>query len=241
FILQSIACDKGGGRGGRKEEENKPCKPDLPHEIISSLTLIFLSLTRTSKYFLSIFLAEMSSLLREEMDRVLFRPEGQTLAEFIEIEEQQQGRHFLCVSITKEKEVQISVIHCKRNKPSGSKKLQHSGLEDSYERTEIWALTDLLVLDGRDPDKDDPCFLMHFNSVRFIKAVSCAAKYTLARCLLSLSKKHNHTNLKLTNFDWTYIQPTGMYSDRGDCVVLAQVCFYAFNLVCLSLCPVPLE
>lgn len=40
----------------------------------------------------------MSSLLKEEMQRVLFRPEKLRLAEFIEIEEPTDGRHFLCVS-----------------------------------------------------------------------------------------------------------------------------------------------
>ncbi|KAA0722412.1 hypothetical protein E1301_Tti007132 [Triplophysa tibetana] len=181
----------------------------------------------------------MSSLLRKEMARMVFRPKEQKLEEFIEIEEQQQGRHFLCVS-TKDKQAQISVVMCQRVKPSKTKKLQHHGLEDSYERTEIWDLEDLLVLDGRDPDSDDPCFLMHFDSVRFIKAISCAAKYSLARCLVSLSRKYRCTELKHRNFDLTYIQPTAVYSDRGDCMVLMQVCFYAFNLVCLSMCPVPL-
>ncbi|XP_073721099.1 exocyst complex component 1-like isoform X1 [Misgurnus anguillicaudatus] len=181
----------------------------------------------------------MSSLLRKEMARVLFRPKGQKLEEFIEIEEQQQGRHFLCVS-TKDKQVQISVVVCQAVKRSQTKKLQQYGLEDSYERVEIWDLEDLLLLDGRDPDIDDPCFLMYFDKVRFIKAISCAAKYSLARCLLSLSRKYRHSALKLRNFDWTYIRPTAMYSDRGDCMVLTQVCFYAFNLVCLSLCPMPL-
>ncbi|XP_073721105.1 exocyst complex component 1-like isoform X2 [Misgurnus anguillicaudatus] len=173
------------------------------------------------------------------MARVLFRPKGQKLEEFIEIEEQQQGRHFLCVS-TKDKQVQISVVVCQAVKRSQTKKLQQYGLEDSYERVEIWDLEDLLLLDGRDPDIDDPCFLMYFDKVRFIKAISCAAKYSLARCLLSLSRKYRHSALKLRNFDWTYIRPTAMYSDRGDCMVLTQVCFYAFNLVCLSLCPMPL-
>ncbi|XP_051558205.1 exocyst complex component 1-like [Myxocyprinus asiaticus] len=181
----------------------------------------------------------MSSLLREEMDRVLFRPVGQKLEEFIEIEEEKQGRHFICIS-TKDKEAQISVVHCRRSKHSQSKKLRHYGLEDNYERIETWALEDLMILDGRDPDTDDPCFLMHFDTVRTIRAVSCAAKYNLARCLLSLSRKYHHTALKLQNFDQSYIEPTSMYSDRGDCMVLSQICFYAFNLVCLSLCPVPL-
>lgn len=40
----------------------------------------------------------MSSLLREEMQRVLFRPGKQRLVEFIEIEEPTHGRHFLCAS-----------------------------------------------------------------------------------------------------------------------------------------------
>lgn len=42
--------------------------------------------------------SEMSSLLKEEMQRVLFRPKKQKLLEFIEIEEKRSGRHFLCVS-----------------------------------------------------------------------------------------------------------------------------------------------
>uniref|UniRef100_A0A3B4DHU4 Exocyst complex component Sec3 PIP2-binding N-terminal domain-containing protein n=1 Tax=Pygocentrus nattereri TaxID=42514 RepID=A0A3B4DHU4_PYGNA len=165
----------------------------------------------------------MSSLLKEEMQRVLFRPEKRTLVEFIEIEEEKRGRHFLCVSGKTPVDIYMYRI----------------GLEDSYVKTEVWALQELSILDGRDPDIDDPCFLMHFDTVRPVKAVSCAAKYSLARCLVSLSDTHQHTELHLHNFDWTYIKPTSIYSNRGDCMVLMRICFYAFNLVCLSLCPVP--
>ncbi|XP_017564832.1 exocyst complex component 1-like [Pygocentrus nattereri] len=180
----------------------------------------------------------MSSLLKEEMQRVLFRPEKRTLVEFIEIEEEKRGRHFLCVSVSKSKEVQIAVVQCQKARPADCKS-QRIGLEDSYVKTEVWALQELSILDGRDPDIDDPCFLMHFDTVRPVKAVSCAAKYSLARCLVSLSDTHQHTELHLHNFDWTYIKPTSIYSNRGDCMVLMRICFYAFNLVCLSLCPVP--
>ncbi|KAG7313983.1 hypothetical protein KOW79_022479 [Hemibagrus wyckioides] len=181
----------------------------------------------------------MSSLLKEEMQRVLFRPKKQKLVEFIEIEEKRSGRHFLCVSVSKSKEVQISVVQCEKARPSKSKKSRRIGLEDQYVRTEVWALEELRILDGRDPDIDDPCFLMHFDTVRPVKAVNCAAKYCLARCLVALSDSHQHSELNLRNFDWTYIKPTSIYSNRGDCMVLMRICFYAFNLVCLSLCPVP--
>uniref|UniRef100_A0A672G771 Si:dkey-245p14.4 n=1 Tax=Salarias fasciatus TaxID=181472 RepID=A0A672G771_SALFA len=166
----------------------------------------------------------MSSLLREEMQRVLFRPAKQRLVEFIEIEEPSHGRHFLCVSGK-----QLKVL------------CHYNSIQDCYRRTEIWSLYDLTLVDGRDPDVDDPCFLLHFDKVRTITATSCSAKYSFVRALVALSDQHCQRSLNLRNFDWTYIKPTSFYSNRGDCVVLSQICFYAFNLVCLSMCPVPLD
>ncbi|XP_070847415.1 exocyst complex component 1-like [Chaetodon trifascialis] len=188
----------------------------------------------------------MSSLLREEMQRVLFRPGKQTLVEFIEIEEAPQGRHFLCVSVAKNKVVQLSIVRCQiaqTAKKSGSKRshTKRSSIQDCYIRTEVCSLQDLTLVDGRDPDVDDPCFLLHFDKVRTVTAVSCSAKYSFVRALVALSDQHCQRSLNLRNFDWSYIKPTSFYSNRGDCVVLTQICFYAFNLVCLSMCPVPLD
>ncbi|XP_019956024.1 exocyst complex component 1-like [Paralichthys olivaceus] len=188
----------------------------------------------------------MSSLLREEMQRVLFRPSKQRLVEFIEIEEPTQGRHFLCVAVEKNKVVQLCIVRCQISQPSlksGSKKsdTKRSSIQDCYRRTEVWSLHDLTLVDGRDPDVDDPCFLLHFDKVRTVTAISCSAKYAIVRALVALSDQHCQRSLNLRNFDWTYIKPTSFYSNRGDCVVLTQICFYAFNLVCLSMCPVPLD
>lgn len=79
--------------------------------LINAIVLIVLFLTSFSAafyhpfshntwfWFCSFFShSVMSSLLREEMQRVLFRPGKQRLVEFIEIEEPSQGRHFLCVA-----------------------------------------------------------------------------------------------------------------------------------------------
>lgn len=89
--------------------------------------------------------------------------------------------------------------------------------------------------------QDDPCFLLHFDKVRTVTAISSSAKYAIVRALVALSEKYCKSTLNLQNFDWAYIKPTSFYSNRGDCVVLSQICFYAFNLVCLSMCPVPLD
>ncbi|KAM3623759.1 uncharacterized protein V6R79_015244 [Siganus canaliculatus] len=177
----------------------------------------------------------MSSLLREEMQRVLFRPAKQRLVEFIEIEEASNGRHFLCVSVAKHKVVQLSIVQCQislSTMESKSKKSQtkRSRIQDCYRRTEIWSLHDLTLVDGRDPDVDDPCFLLHFDKVRTVTAITCSAKYAIVRALVALSDQYCQRSLNLQNFDWTYIKPTSFYSNRGDCVVLTQICFYAFNL-----------
>ncbi|XP_076026486.1 exocyst complex component 1-like [Genypterus blacodes] len=188
----------------------------------------------------------MSSLLKEEMQRVLFRPSKQRLVEFIEIEEPEEGRHFFCVAAGKKKEVQLCIIRCQKSTPevtsvSKGPKTKRSSLQECYKRTEVWSLHDLTMVDGRDPDVDDPCFLLHFDKVRSVMAISCSAKYALVRVLVALGDQYCKRPLSLRNFDWAYIKPTSFYSNRGDCIVLSQICFYAFNLVCLSMCPVPLD
>ncbi|XP_034059183.1 exocyst complex component 1-like [Gymnodraco acuticeps] len=188
----------------------------------------------------------MSSLLREEMQRVLFRPSKQSLVEYIEIEEPTHGRHFLCVSVAKNKLVQLCIVRCQISQTamkSGSKgsHTERSSIQECYRKAEVWSLQDLILVDGRDADVDDPCFLLHFDKVRTVTAVSCSAKYSFVRALFALSEQHCQKPLNLRNFDWAYITPTSFYSNRGDCVVLTQICFYAVNLVCLSMCPVPLD
>lgn len=67
--------------------------PSHDQHLIFHFTFFFL------RYFGDFaFHSIMSSLLREEMQRVLFQPEKHRLVEFIEIEEPSPGRHFLCVS-----------------------------------------------------------------------------------------------------------------------------------------------
>uniref|UniRef100_A0A8D0LC59 Exocyst complex component 1-like n=1 Tax=Sphenodon punctatus TaxID=8508 RepID=A0A8D0LC59_SPHPU len=171
----------------------------------------------------------MSSLVKEDLEKKLFYPLGQSLYEFIEVECTAQDRFYLCASVTKSEDVQISMV-----------KHFRIGLDEKYEITEKWFLNDLEMIDGKEADADNPCFDMHFKNVYSWEAYSCASKYTFERTLNKLNEMYLKKDLKIVNFDFTYINDDFFWSsNNGDCIVLMRICFYASNLLCLSLCPVP--
>ncbi|XP_060546788.1 exocyst complex component 1-like [Pantherophis guttatus] len=171
----------------------------------------------------------MSSLLKEDLNKKLFKTLGQNLYGFIEIECSGQDRFYLCASVSKGEEVQISMV-----------KHYRTGLEEKYEISEKWLLDDLEMIDGKEADSDNPWFDLHFKQVYTWEAYSCASKYAFARIVNQLNEMYLQKDLKIVNFDFTYINDAALWSsNNGDCLVLMRICFYAFNLVCLSLCPLP--
>ncbi|XP_075705733.1 exocyst complex component 1-like [Rhinoderma darwinii] len=171
----------------------------------------------------------MSSLLKEDMEKKLFKPQGHILHEFIETKSTSKERFYLCASVTKEEEVHISLV-----------KHYRACLDEKYEVAEKWFLKDLKYIDGKEPDTDNPHFDMMFEEVCNVEAYSCASKYAFARILIKLNTLHTKRDIKVLNFDSSYIEDGIMWSsNNGDCLVLMRICFYASNLLCLSLCPIP--
>ncbi|KAG8591934.1 hypothetical protein GDO81_000354 [Engystomops pustulosus] len=171
----------------------------------------------------------MSSLLKEDMEKKLFKPKGHTLCEFIETKSKSKERFYLCASVAKEEEVHISLV-----------KHYRACIDEIYEVSEIWLLKDLKFIDGKEPDTDNPYFDMMFEEVCNVEAYSCASKYAFARCLIKLNTLHTKRDIKVLNFDSSYIEDGVIWSsNNGDCLVLMRICFYASNLLCLSLCPIP--
>ncbi|NXC49158.1 EXC1L protein, partial [Penelope pileata] len=110
--------------------------------------------------------------------------------------------------------------------------------EEKYEVVEKWFLKDLEMIDGKEADTDNPYFDMHFHKVYSMEAYSCASKYTFARTLNNLNETYLKKDLKIVNFDSTYLNDDSIWSSNNrDCLVLMRICFYASNLLCLSLCP----
>ncbi|NWI96598.1 EXC1L protein, partial [Pitta sordida] len=110
--------------------------------------------------------------------------------------------------------------------------------EEKYEIIERWFLKDLDMIDGKEADTDNPYFDMHFHKVYNLEAYSCASKYTFARMLNKLNAMYLKKDLKIVNFDDTYLNDDSICSSSGgDFLVLMKLCFYTSNLFCLSLCP----
>uniref|UniRef100_A0A7N9CN10 Exocyst complex component 1 like n=2 Tax=Cercopithecinae TaxID=9528 RepID=A0A7N9CN10_MACFA len=132
--------------------------------------------------------------------------------------------------VTKKEEVKIIMV-----------KHYRIGLDEKYEVTKKWSLNDLKMIDGKEADTDNPFFDLHFKKVYSLEAYSCASKYAFARTVNKLNHAYLKKDLQIVNFDSTYINDDSIWSSNNkDCLVLMRICFYAFNLVCLSLCPLPL-
>ncbi|OCT96860.1 exocyst complex component 1-like [Xenopus laevis] len=171
----------------------------------------------------------MSSLLKEDMEKKLFKPKGHTLYEFIEIKSELKERFYLCTSVVKRKEVHISLV-----------KHYKVCLDEKYEIAERWFLKDLECIDGKDADTDNAHFDMKFEEVCNVEAYSCASKYAFVRSIIKLNTLYTKRDIKVINFDSSYIEDGVMWSsNNGDCLVLMRICFYASNLLCLALCPLP--
>ncbi|XP_072262959.1 exocyst complex component 1-like [Pyxicephalus adspersus] len=197
----------------------------------------------------------MSSLLKEDMEKKLFKPQGHTLYEFIETKSKHKERFYLCTSgrtrlveesnsffcsfqshcpevlhaVAKGEEVYISLV-----------KHYRACLDEKYEVSEMWFLRDLQFIDGKEADTDNPHFDMMFDEVCNVEAYSCASKYAFARSLIKLNTQYTKRDIKVNNFDSSYIEDGVIWSsNNGDCLVLMRICFYASNLLCLSLCPIP--
>ncbi|XP_075434624.1 exocyst complex component 1-like [Ascaphus truei] len=171
----------------------------------------------------------MSSLIKEDMEKKLFKPKGHTLYEFIETKSKSKERYYLCASVTKHEEVQISLV-----------KHYRVCLDEKYEVSQMWLLKDLEFIDGKEADTDNPYFDMMFEEIYNVEAYSCASKYAFARSLIKLNTLYTKRDLKVVNYDTAYTEEGVIWSsNNGDCLVLMRICFYASNLLCLSLCPMP--
>uniref|UniRef100_UPI00398E6964 exocyst complex component 1-like n=1 Tax=Pristiophorus japonicus TaxID=55135 RepID=UPI00398E6964 len=170
----------------------------------------------------------MAVLLRKALKKEIFHPNGDRLFAVIEVKTalQEDGKYYLCSSVTNCKEVQITFV---KNVLSRQSK--------QFETINTWYLEDLKLVDGKEADQDNPHFDMHFDKVYGWETSSTASKYTFVRCLQELNHHYLGKEIIFVNFDIDFLIETSSSMNRGDCMLALNMCvLYICNCVCVSLC-----
>ncbi|XP_062898521.1 exocyst complex component 1-like [Mobula hypostoma] len=145
----------------------------------------------------------MAALLRKELKKEVFHPNGDRLFAVIEVVtgEQEDERYYLCSSVTNCKEVQITFV-----------KNMISSENEQFEKITTWYLEDLKLVDGKEANQDNPHFDMHFDKVYGWESSSTASKYTFVRCLQELNRHYLGKKITFVNFDADFLIDTSSNS-----------------------------
>uniref|UniRef100_A0A4W3IJV6 Exocyst complex component Sec3 PIP2-binding N-terminal domain-containing protein n=1 Tax=Callorhinchus milii TaxID=7868 RepID=A0A4W3IJV6_CALMI len=140
--------------------------------------------------------------------------------------------HYFLITVTNCQDVQITFV-----------KIMTSNQNEQYEKVNTWHLKDLKLLDGKEADEDNPHFEMHFDKIYNWEASSTASKYAFLRCLLELNNIYLGEEIVFVNFDTNYLYENSATINKGDCLLVMNLCvLYFCNCVLLKQnCTLPLS
>ncbi|XP_026515109.2 exocyst complex component 1-like [Terrapene carolina triunguis] len=177
----------------------------------------------------------MSASLKMSLQDIVFRPKREKLVHVLELSMpstmQGEEQSYLCVTVTREKDVKITYLITVEEKTSIQYKIDC-----------MWLLKDLTLIDGKEAMQDYPKFDMHFEHVYSWEAFSTAAKYAFTRCIRKMSKIHYRRDIEFVNFDDDYMSDTGHFQVSEDTMLALKLCIQVLNcLILSSLTPIPIR
>ncbi|XP_065266061.1 exocyst complex component 1-like [Emys orbicularis] len=177
----------------------------------------------------------MSASLKMSLQDIVFRPKREKLVHVLELSMpstmQGEEQSYLCVTVTREKDVKITYLITVEKKTSIQYKIDC-----------MWLLKDLTLIDGKEAMQDYPKFDMHFEHVYSWEAFSTAAKYAFTRCIRKMSKIHYRRDIEFVNFDDDYMSDTGLFQVSEDTMLALKLCIQLLNcLILSSLTPIPIR
>ncbi|XP_053893368.1 exocyst complex component 1-like [Malaclemys terrapin pileata] len=169
----------------------------------------------------------MSASLKMSLQDIVFRPKREKLVHVLELSMpstmQREEQSYLCVTVTREKDVKITYLITVEEKTSIQYKIDC-----------MWLLKDLTLIDGKEAMQDYPKFDMHFEHVYSWEAFSTAAKYAFTRCIRKMSKIHYRRDIEFVNFDDDYMSATGHFQVSEDTMLALKLCIQVLNCLILS-------
>ncbi|XP_056621062.1 exocyst complex component 1 isoform X2 [Triplophysa dalaica] len=128
--------------------------------------------------------------IKHALQRDIFTPNDERLLSIVNVCKagKKKKNCFLCATVTTERPVQVKVV-----------KVKKSDKGDFYKRQMAWELRDLMEVDAKDANKDNPEFDLHFEKVYRWVASSTAEKNSFISCIWKLNQRYLRKKLEFAN------------------------------------------
>ncbi|TRY57091.1 hypothetical protein DNTS_023974 [Danionella cerebrum] len=128
--------------------------------------------------------------IKHALQRDIFTPNDERLLSIVNVCKagKKKKNCFLCATVTTERPVQVKVV-----------KVKKSDKGDFYKRQMAWELRDLMEVDAKDANKENPEFDLHFEKVYRWVASSTAEKNSFISCIWKLNQRYLRKKVEFVN------------------------------------------
>ncbi|XP_051878304.1 exocyst complex component 1-like isoform X1 [Pristis pectinata] len=128
--------------------------------------------------------------IRNQLQKDFFTPQEERLLGLLYAWKAGKKRKncILCAAVSTDRPYQASLV-----------KFKKADKGDAYKQVAWWSFEDLLVVDGKDADKDNPEFDLQFDKVYKWIASNSGEKNNFMSCLYKLNRRYMHSRIKFIN------------------------------------------
>ncbi|GCB69749.1 hypothetical protein scyTo_0005534 [Scyliorhinus torazame] len=128
--------------------------------------------------------------IRNQLQKDVFTPQEERLLGLVFVWKAGKKRKnsILCAAVSTDRPYQTSLV-----------KFKKADKGEVYKQVAWWSFEDLLVVDGKDADKDNPEFDLQFDKVYKWIASNSGEKNNFMSCLFKLNRRYLHNRIKFLN------------------------------------------
>ncbi|XP_048400001.1 exocyst complex component 1-like isoform X1 [Stegostoma tigrinum] len=128
--------------------------------------------------------------IRNQLQKDVFTPQEERLLGLVFVWKAGKKRKncILCAAVSTDRPYQASLV-----------KFKKADKGDVYKQVAWWSFEDLMLVDGKDPDKDNPEFDLQFDKVYKWIASNPGEKNNFMSCLFKLNHRYLHSRIKFVN------------------------------------------
>ncbi|XP_067903683.1 exocyst complex component 1-like isoform X2 [Heterodontus francisci] len=128
--------------------------------------------------------------IRNQLQKDVFTPQEERLLGLVFVWKAGKKRKncILCAAVSTDRPYQASLV-----------KFKKADKGDVYKQVAWWSFEDLLVVDGKDADKDNPEFDLQFDKVYKWIASNSGEKNNFMSCIFKLNRRYLYNRIKFVN------------------------------------------